>query len=212
MRFNLLALPAAALILLAGASPSLQAQDVKFGMELGLAAPRSDLKTFVDSNTGFGLGFHMLLDLGGGHTLRPRLEGWAYKSDKASMDLSSGGTIATLSGSLKVSQGSLALDYLYFTEGSPKRGPYVLAGLGVASNKFELNLTASAVGPYTYTSATGTGSDSYTNATFSVGGGYQFNARWGLEARYDLTRTTDPFNTDESVTLGAISVLGTFRF
>jgi len=61
------------LALLAMAAPSLQAADLKFGLEWGPGIPTGDLKDIVDNHAGLDVGFYMLADLGGGHALRPRV-------------------------------------------------------------------------------------------------------------------------------------------
>lgn len=176
-------------LVLAGAAlaaAALSAQDVHFGLAAGLSLPTGDLKTYTDNRTGFSLGAHALVDLGDGHTLRPRLDYTSF-SEKT--------------GFYKLAQTAFSVDYLYFMNGKPNEGVYLGAGLGLASNKYSAsNLDYD---PPTYNRTN-------TKPVFTVTAGYQFNDQWGAELRYHGSRFTDEYDTTTSVNF--ITAAATFRF
>ena len=97
----------------------------------------------------------------------------------------------------------LGLDYLYFFKGGMRNGAYLLAGAGVSDN------TVSAA-PF------GIGlseqSQDSTKGYFALGGGYQFNRHWGLEARYNGTLGQAINNSYDNLNLSSYNVMGSYRF
>lgn len=184
-------------------SASARAAEDRFGLEAGSALPLGSLKTAVGGGVGLGLGLHVFVDLGGGHALRPRLEDWRIRSTVGYTAVPAYRYWNTLN----VAQGELALDYLYFFEGTASRGPYLLAGPGLSSNRIQVEGAVS----------TGQGliEDTMTRATrslaVSAGGGYQFTPRFGVEARYHTTRAVPP-PTGGTVSLDTLNLVAVFRF
>ena len=192
--------PAFALLaLLTLTAPALHAGDIKYALEFGLAVPTSDLKDIVDSNTGLGLGFQMLIPVVGGHVFRPRLDVLGFSGDSTYFSTARG----IASARQKVTEVSLGLDYLYFFKGGMRNGAYLLAGAGVSDN------TVSAA-PF------GIGlseqSQDSTKGYFALGGGYQFNRHWGLEARYNGTLGQAINNSYDNLNLSSYNVMGSYRF
>ena len=193
MSFKNNRLPLGVLAMLALAGPAFAAKDVTFGLQFGLAVPTSDLKTFLSLNDlgtaelGGGFGLNLQVDLNNGHVLRPRLETWAFQGQKT-------GFVTP-----KASLTSLGVDYLYFLEGSMNKGAYGVAGAGFSSN----HLSAETL----FQTVSGTSN----KASYTLGGGYQFNSKWGLEARYTGT-TYSKYGLKNSLDLGFVAVVASYRF
>ena len=184
-------------------SPSLQAADYTFGVQFGLSLPTGDLKTLVDSNVGGELGVHMLVDFSGGYVLRPWLDLSAFNGDSKIRSVNG---IDGPTTTQKASMGALGADFLYFLNGNSVKSPYVLAGAGYSNNELKREHVSGA--------STVTISGSTTKPYFTVGGGYQFNRRWGVEGRYTSTRWTDTKGIagGKSANLNVWTATGTFRF
>ena len=112
------------LAILAATAFSLQAEPPRYGVQGLVNIPMGDLKTYVDSNPGIGIGVQGTFDLGDGHMLRPRLDYSFYQQ-------------ATIS-SIKQNASYLSLggDYLYFIAGKPE-GLYFTAGLSAVRWTFQ---------------------------------------------------------------------------
>lgn len=163
MTFRALVLAAATL-----AAPALSAQEaVRFGVQVGLNLPQTDLKDAVDSKLGYTIGAQMTFDLRGGHMLRPRLDYTWFPDYTESF---AGDSIST-----KFTRTSLGVDYLYFVDGKPQ-GFYVTAGIAAVQWKVEVDLSI-----YGY----GSRSDSETTnkLALTAGIGYQFNKTVGADLR-----------------------------
>lgn len=159
------------LALLTAAGLSLQAEPPRYGVQGLVNVPLGDLKDFVDSKPGPGLGVHGTFDLGDGHMLRPRLDYSVYP--EASF------------GTLKQNASSLSLggDYLYFLAEKPE-GFYLTGGLAAARWSFE---TKDAVSKATADT---------TKLALAAGVGYQWNATVGTEARFVHSRIASGFQAD----------------
>jgi hypothetical protein len=161
---------------------ALQATDLIIGLQASIMAPMGDLSAFTGTSTGFGAGAHLLLDLGGGHTLRPRLDFGSFPGKP---------------GYYKFQQFSGGADYVYFTEKRATEGFYLAAGVGMASNLYDTNFQPAY-------------SRSYSNPYLALGAGYQINAAWGLEVRYQTSRFTDADGVTSNV--NNLGVAATVRF
>ena len=148
------------LALVAATALGLQAQDVRFGVQATVNQPQSDLKDAVDSKLGFGVGAHALVDFGGGHALRPRVDYLWFPEYKPAPGVS-----------LKVNNLSAGADYLYFVEGK-QEGVYFTGGLSVNRWKAEAGFMGFG------------SSDTTTKLGVAAGLGYQFNRNLGAELRY----------------------------
>ena len=140
------------------ATLALQAEPPRYGVQGLVNIPIDDLKDYVDSRPGPGVGVHGTFDLGGGHVLRPRLDFTAYPE-------------ATFA-SVKQDATALALggDYLYFFAERPER-LYLTGGLAIVRWSF-----GSRTGAADTTART-------TKLGAAVGIGYQWNATVGTELR-----------------------------
>ncbi len=179
-----------ALTTLALAGTSLAAQEgPRFGVQVTLNQPQSDLKDAVDSKLGYGLGAHLAVDLNGGHMLRPRFDATWYPERKESDAFGSFST--------KFSSMSLGMDYLYHF-GGKSEGVYLTVGAAAAQWKVEWNATATGF-------FSDSGSEKTTKLALSAGLGYQFNKTFGGELRYVKGKAWE--GNVNSIQLGA-----TFRF
>ena len=195
-----------AMLALLGPTTALQAQEVRYGVQVQWNIPMDDLKTFVDNRAGFGGGVHMTSDFGGGHVLRPRLDYVVYPENVNFLQPIFG---ANASGKAKASFFSAGLEYLYNFSGKADYGFYVSAG--IAWHRWKAN--------YDYVVKTGIGTV-YNDATFtsdkagwSGGLGYNFNRNIGLEVRYVATQfDMDNGTAKANMTAGQVQVAGLYRF
>ena len=146
---------------LAGASTLLEAAETSFGLQGGIMFPTGDLKTLTANSTGIGVGTHLLVDLGNGHTVRPRLDYFSFPGK---------------TGHYKLQSFSGGADYVYFMEGKLETDFYLVAGAGMVSNTLETFQPGY--------------SRSYNNPYLALGAGYQFTRLFGLELRYSSSRFT----------------------
>ena len=159
------------LTILAATALSLQAETPRYGVQGLVNIPLGDLKTYVDSKPGPGIGVHGTFDLGDGHMLRPRLDFSVFPE-------ASFATIKQTATSL-----SLGGDYLYFLAGKPE-GLYLTGGLSAVRWSFETK-----VGSFKSTSST-------TKFGLAGGVGYQWNATVGTEARFVHSRIATDFQAN----------------
>jgi opacity protein-like surface antigen len=165
MRFNI-----TLITLLIAAGSMAQAQDFKFGVQGSLSLPQSDLKDFVDSKLGFGIGLHGAFNLKDGHVLEPRVD---YLIHKGSEDDFYG----YKADSTTAKQLFAGADYNYYTGGKAFEGFYVGLGAGFAqawvdATSDHYNATASA---------------SKSSFFLALGGGYSFTPNAAIEVRYIST-------------------------
>jgi len=159
------------LILLVATSAALQAEAPRYGVQGLVNIPLGDLKDFVDSKPGPGVGIHGTFDLSDGHMLRPRVDFSVFPE-------ASFATVKQTATSL-----SLGGDYLYFIAGKPE-GLYLTAGLAVVRWSFETK-----VGTAKTTSDT-------TKFGLAAGVGYQWNATVGTEGRFVHSSVAPGFKAD----------------
>lgn len=179
MRLSSLAL--AGLLSLGGAA--LGAQDLHFGVQGQVNLPLGDLKDFMDSKPGFGVGVHGTIDLGSGQLLRPRLDYNLFPQ-------------ADLSGVKdKASNLNLGADYLYYLDGRTSEGLYFTGGASMVRWTFDQDFPG-----------LGSASTSTTKLGLAAGLGYQWNPTFGTEVRYTYSRVNSNFSAD------AIQVGATIRF
>lgn len=153
------------------AALSVQAEAPRYGVQGLVNIPLGDLKTYVDSKPGPGIGVHGTFDLGDGHVLRPRLDYSVYPE-------ASFATVKQTASYL-----SLGGDYLYFIAGKPE-GLYLTAGLAAIRWSFEHTDPAAKL------------SSSTTKAGLAFGLGYQWNATVGTEARWVHSQVSSGFTAD----------------
>ncbi|MFZ1375257.1 MAG: outer membrane beta-barrel protein [Geothrix sp.] len=159
------------LAILASAVVSLQAEAPRYGVQGLVNVPLGDLKSYVDSKPGPGIGVHGTFDLGDGHMVRPRLDYSIYPE-------ASFATVKQTASYL-----SLGGDYLYFIAGKPE-GLYLTAGLAAIRWSFEHKDPTSKV------------SSNTTKAGLAFGVGYQWNATVGTEARWLHSQVASGFTAD----------------
>ena len=159
------------LAILAATAYSLQAEPPRYGVQGLVSIPMGDLKTYVDSNPGIGIGVQGTFDLGDGHMLRPRLDYSFYQQ-------------ATIS-SIKQNASYLSLggDYLYFIAGKPE-GLYLTAGLSAVRWTFQYQDS----GPKLTNDTTKLG--------LAAGVGYQWDFNIGTEARWLHSKVSNNFKAD----------------
>ena len=159
------------LAILAAAALSLGAEAPRYGVQGLVNIPLGDLKDYVDSKPGPGIGIHGTFDLGDGHMLRPRLDYSVYPEASFA--------------SVKRTASNLSLggDYLYFIAGKPE-GLYLTAGLSVMRWSLESK-------PDTLNRTRDT-----TKFGLAAGVGYQWNATVGTEARLVHSRVARDFKAD----------------
>lgn len=150
---------------------SLQAEAPRYGVQGLVNIPLGDLKDYVDSKPGAGVGIHGTFDMGDGHMLRPRMDYGTFP-EAAFPTVKQTASYLDLGG-----------DYLYFLAGKPE-GFYFTGGLAAMRWSFETN-----VGSSKDTSAT-------TKLGTAFGAGYQWNATVGTEARYIYSHITSDFKAD----------------
>jgi len=153
------------------AALSLQAEAPRYGVQGLVNIPLGDLKTYVDSKPGPGIGVHGTFDLGDGHMLRPRLDYSVFPE-------ASFATVKQTASSL-----SLGMDYLYFIAGKPE-GLYLTGGLSAMRWSFEHKDALSKVSTDT------------TKFGLAAGVGYQWNATVGTEARFLRSRVSSEFQAN----------------
>ena len=161
--------------------PGACAADTSVGLQAGVMQPLGDLKTFTANSAGVAVGAHLLVDLGAGQTVRPRLDFVSYPGKV---------------GHFKLTQFSGGVDYVYFLQGAARAGGYLVAGAGLASNNYETFQPAFAradVNPY-----------------LALGAGWQINAGWGVEVRYNSSRYTD--QTGNATPVNGVGLMATVRF
>ena len=160
----------------------------RFGLQLGLNLPQSDLKDAVDSKVGFNVGAQTTFGFSGGHMLRPRLDyAWFPEYTESYAGATSG---------VKISSLGLGADYLYFVEGRPQ-GFYITGGLSAVRWKLEVSAS--------YLGSSFSDSEDTTKLGAAVGVGYQFNRTVGAEVRYLKSRAWE-------ADMDLIQVGATFRF
>ncbi len=184
MTIRALILAAAAL-----AAPALSAQEgPRFGLQVGVNLPQSDLKDAVDSKAGLNVGAQVTFNPTGGHMIRPRLDyTWFPEYNQDFMGASVG---------MKISNLALGADYLYFVDGKPQ-GFYITGGLSAVRWKMEVSAS--------YLGASASESEETTKLGLAAGVGYQFNKTVGAEVRY---LKSSAWEGD----LDMIQVGATFRF
>lgn len=149
-----------------GAGPA-GAADFKFGLNAGGALPMVDLKDFNDSTYGVIGGF-MQIHLGGGHVIRPRVEGIFAKETSD--------TYSTSKVFKKnVSGLNVTADYAYYFEGRPE-GFYISGGVGLMGYTAKIAWDA-------YENK-----ESSSNAGITVGVGYDLPMGLGFDVRYGMSK------------------------
>ncbi len=161
----------AALAVLTTATFSLNAEPPRYGVQGLVNVPLGDLKTFVDSSAGPGIGIHGTFDLMDGHMLRPRMDYSVYQE----------ASFATFK--QNASYIDLGGDYLYFIAGKPE-GLYFTGGLSAVRWSFQRKDALSKV-----TSDT-------TKLGVAGGLGYQWSATVGTELRWMHSRVSSAFKAD----------------
>jgi len=160
------------------------------GFQLGLGLPASDLARTAHNRAGFLAGGFVLVDLGEGHALRPRLDLADFKGTEAMRGTLSGlGGSGLLERTSRTSMVSVGLDYLHYFRGNPRHGLYVLGGLGFTCNEVKTSgrLTMEGTGAV-LNGLRGTSSTLRTAG--QLGLGWQVNRTFGLELRHQWHGTT----------------------
>jgi len=165
---------------------AMQAQESRFGFQATASQPKGDVgnQDWMDSKIGYGVGVHVLADMGGGFALVPRADYTVYKNDRA--------VDAFIDQNDKVRILSGGLDFNYYLSGETSHGLYFLAGAGYASAKFDTTYVSGSES----LNAAGT-----KGALYLQGGlGMQFNPHFGIECRYQSIKFKDVETTFLGVT------------
>ena len=158
---------------LAAAALSLGAEAPRYGVQGLVNIPLGDLKDYVDSKPGPGIGVHGTFDLGDGHMLRPRLDFSVFPE-------ASFASLTQTASSL-----SLGGDYLYFIVGKTE-GLYLTGGLSAMRWSREKKNEP----------VLGNTTSNTTKFGLAAGVGYQWNATVGTEARFVHSRIASDFQAD----------------
>jgi hypothetical protein len=153
------------------AAAALQAEAPRYGVQGLVNIPLADLRDYVDSKPGPGIGIHGTFDLGDGHMVRPRLDYTIYPE----------AAFATVKQT--ATQASLGADYLYFLSGRPE-GLYLSGGVAAMRWSFETNAAGLRTSGHTI------------KLGFAAGVGYQWNATLGTEARIVHSAIASDFQAD----------------
>jgi hypothetical protein len=150
---------------------ALSAQEINYGGQISAALPAGPLssKEWQDGQFGGGGGVHMVIGFQGGHAIVPRFDYTYFKKSESGVDR-------------KVQMYQIGADYNYFLSGKVNEGPYLGAGAGFGSAKFELT-------GYGYAA-----SDTPNTAYGAVAGGWMFTKNMGTELRYTWSRYKPELN------------------
>lgn len=181
--FSRFAVPATCLI----AWPVIAQAPTRMGIQASLLKPQSDIfRSAVDDKMGLDVGIHVATELGGGHILRPRFD---YLHFPTRTDTYTAGVTSDY----KLNGLSLGVDYLYHLQKTPQ-GFYLLAGLALNRWKIESeDISITIIPPSGPVVARTPMNETSTKLAVSIGAGYQFTSRFGLEGRYQAGRI---FNSD----------------
>lgn len=174
----------------------LGAQDLLYGLQAGATLPQGDVKNNLHLTTGYSLGVNLLIDLGGGHAIVPRLDYTAFSGESfvvgvaSTLSLPGGPPSITVpvSGKGKFTSTALIADYNFYVSGKANDGFYLALGTGYARNRHTLDLmTVPSIPPFypsNYSETKGT-------FIFEAGVGYMFSTHFGAEAKYEITKYGD---------------------
>ena len=159
-----------------------------FGFLASLALPLDDLRDLVDGKPAYLLGAYLVLDMGQGRALRPRVDWFSTQSTttyQGPAAMASGGdSPIALTDNKWVKGLSLGCDYLYHIGSNLDGGFYLMGGLGLTSVQFGSSSTEAATGAQA--------SENYgqrsTAFYWSLGAGYQLTPLIGVESFYRQTR------------------------
>lgn len=131
-----------------------------YGGQVTVSLPAGPLtsKDWLDGQVGGGAGFHMLIGFEGGHAIVPRFDYTYFKKSEDGVDR-------------KVQMYQVGADYNYYFSKQVNQGPYVGAGLGIGTTKFELT-------------GLGSHSDATPTAAYAAASaGWMFTPHLGAEIR-----------------------------
>jgi hypothetical protein len=160
-----------------------QSQDLRFGVQLLLSSPSSDLRKVSNKES---LGGALTLDwqVSEGHVLRPRVEFISYPEKTSTYSYSWGLTTYSGSSSSSAESVGVGLDYVYYFAGKPQ-GWHLDGGVENLRYKFSGSATDTILGPAGGpTTFTGQADAARTKLGFALGVGYDFNRAWGVGLRF----------------------------
>ena len=196
-------LPAALALTLALTSLPAPAVELHAGWEAGIGIMREDLGNFKPEAGAPGVGLSLIIDLGDGHLLRPKVNDWLFNRRQMMGDPNAPVKIGHTADLL-----SLGLDYLYIPEGNVNLGYYLIVGAGLSRNRMALDLPV----PGSQGTAMFHVSGTSTKPTYDLGWGYQFNSMVGTEIRYETSRWVSPVDQAGTQTFNINTLKGTFTF
>jgi len=147
---------------LAAAALPLGAQQTEAGIQGSLVFPQQNLRAATGGRTGFDVGVHGDIDLGGGSEIRPRIS--YTRVDGGSFSLTSLTSTTTVYGI------GIGADYLRYLE-ERRRGLYGFGGVGLV---------------WWYSQYRFDGSTRLTSPSAVIGVGNRFNSNWGMEFSLDV--------------------------
>lgn len=169
-------------VMLAGLSALSLGAQVPLGLSIGLATPRGEFTERGGGRPGFVLAVCSHQDDQDGSLLRPRVEVYDFHGQGA---LAPDPDLGRMDNHTRVV--ALGVDSVFYPLGSPKEGPYLVAGLGLACT------TVTSVAPPHPTSDikgwpwNGDLRQTANRAYYDLGFGHQLNSTWALEVRYFST-------------------------
>lgn len=182
---------------------AVQAEGTRFGFQATVTKPSGDLgdSKWMDGEYGYGVGLHLLVDLGNGLAVVPRVDYTLYKNDRTVGLFNEDARLKILTGGADVN---------FYLSRETGKGLYFLGGLGYASGKFESNYT----GPLIDLNSDGSKGAFYLQA----GAGIQFTPNVGVEVRYqsldfkDVDTNMLGFSSREDVSCPSIQASLMVRF
>ena len=182
-----------------------EAVEVHPAWEAGLGGLRGGLGNFESVAGGLGGSLCLLVDLGDGHLLRPRVSDWVFIRSQQM-----GNPTDTTTISHTADLAAIGLDYLFLPDGNVNSGLYLVGGAGLSRNRVSLDLPV----PQTQTYALFHVSGTSTKPCFDLGVGYQFNSVAGMEFRYEASRWVSPQDQagQQTYRMNMLKGAATFRF
>ena len=173
---------AAAFALTLAITPA-SAAEVHAGWEAGVGLMRESLGNFKPAAGAPGLGLCLLIDLGEGHLLRPKVSDWLFSRRQMMGDPN-----ALVRYSHTAAFTSAGVDYVFIPGGNVNMGFYLVIGAGVSRNRMSLDLPVPGTEGASMFHVSGTS----TKPVYDLGWGYQHNAMLGTEIRYETSRWVSP--------------------
>ncbi len=171
-----------------------------YGFQVGSVLTNGDLRS-LGAKSGPTAGFQAVVDLGGGHAIRPRADWTQLIHDYFKSGLVFTGVDPTqvqTDGNFAIQSLSMGADYLYHLD-AERKGLYVFAGAGLSRHRLkgsgDLHLNGDRVWTYAF-------HDAVYRPYAQVGVGYQLREHLSLEVRHRISQTPTTRVAAAETTLG----------